>query len=656
MSKRLVLFFLLVLTAAAAFALDFSLRPRGFMLIPLGAGNRTEDGDERYSLGGGGELGFEIDLAGIWPNPLGIGYTLGIEGGLAFNSLKSPAEGNLALYSAGFDAGFYYFPLSRLLTRLDWGLGVYTGVMDDGRSSPALWWRAGGELGFRFTPMFSLTAGGGWRQYRSGGSGDFNSGIYTGLTLQITFEAGRDSSVGGAGAALVQDEGVYPAFLSLYQQSPVGTVTIGNNENAEIRDVRVSFRAAGYTASEFPCGTLPLIAKGRSAEFPLYADFSPELLRFTDTGRILGEVVIRYRFLGKEKQSVQTAAVQVHNRNMFPRADPSALAAFVSPTSPEILEYAKYVTGLARTARRTGLNQNMQAAVWLFEGLRSAGVRLVSPAEPRSGEGSPPDNTRAYNDEVQFPAETLGFRTGNSRDLGLLYAAVLAASGIPSAIIPLDGDFIVACNLEVSQAGAELLFNSLEKVLVIDGQVWMPLSMNAFNEGFALAWDGAAEALNGLFTNGAEVDFITLETAWGIYPPAPLPAQGGTAVRIGGENLARAMDRAIQQYTGQEIQPQVEALQRQIAANPTASGLPLASLYNRLGILLIRSGQTAEAKAAYERAAGMGLVPAMTNRGNLALIEKDYAAAERWFARALEQEPENMAALRGLERVGERGE
>jgi hypothetical protein len=406
--------------------------------------------------------------------------------------------------------------------------------------------------------MFTLALNGGWRQYQGvGGSGVFNSGIYMGLTLHITFETGRNSNAGGAGAALVQDDGVYPVFLSLYQQSPMGTITIRNNENAEIRDVRVSFRAAGYTASEFPCGPLPLIARGQSAELPLYADFSPEVLRFTDTGRVLGEVVIRYRFLGAEKQSVQTVAVQVYNRNTFPALDPTGLAAFVSPASPEILEYAKHITGLERSNRRTGLSQNMQAAVWLFEGLRSAGIRL--------------DDTHTGKGEVQFPSETLGFRTGNSTDIGLLYAAALEASGIPVAIIPLNAaadegapphDFIAAYYLGVTEAGAGLLFNGLERVLVINGQVWMPLSMNAFNDGFTAAWDGGAETLNNVFTQGLEVNFIMLENAWRIYPPAPLPAQGDTSVRISEEDLGRTADRVIQQYIHQEIQPLVEALQQ----------------------------------------------------------------------------------------------
>jgi hypothetical protein len=316
----------------------------------------------------------------------------------------------------------------------------------------------------------------------------------------------------------------------------------------------------------------------------------------------------------------------------------------VSPASPEVLEYAKHVTGLARPKRRTGLNWNMQAAVWLFEGLRAAGIRMQREDAPGLRDGGR-DEGEGRMVEAQFPAETLGFRTGNRTDAGLLFAAALEAAGIPAAFIPLDDDFIVACDLGVGPEEAELLFNGLEKALVIDSQVWMPLSMNAFNEGFMAAWNGGAETLDSVFTGGMEADFIMLETAWRIYPPAPLPAQGGTAVRVNRENLAQAADGVIGRYIGQEIQPQAEALQRLIAANPTAA------LYNRLGILFVRSGQAAEAKAAYERAANMGSVPAMTNRGNLALIEKDYPTAERWFKEALAQEPENSAAKRGLEKV-----
>jgi hypothetical protein len=648
---------LLFLTAFSAFSLDFSLRPGGFVFFPAGPGNEAADGHERFDTGGGGGLGFELDLASVWPNALGLGYALGFEGGLLALPYRSPASGNAQAYSVGGVLGLSGFPLSRLFVRVDGSVGAYLGLVNEGKGRAALYWRGGGELGFRFTPMFTLAALGGWQQYQSEG-GVFCSGAYAGLALRLVFEAGSRRRGEGAAATFVQDEELYPAFLSLYQHSPLGTITIRNNENAEIRDLRVSFRAGDYTASEFPCGTLHLIPKGGSAELPLYADFSPELLRFTDRGRVLGEVVIRYRFLGKEKQSALTVSALAQNRNVYPLGDPWSLAAFVSPTSPEILAYAKHITGLARSRRRTGLNWNMQAAVWLFEGLRAAGIRL--------------DDTHAVEGEAQFPAETLGFRSGNPTDLGLLFAAALEASDISAALVPLagmqgsgeqgpgeqgSGDMVVAFHLGIGRAEAELLFNGLDRMLVLDGDVWMPLSMSFFNDGFMAAWDGGARALNELFAAGGEAGFIALENAWETYPPAPLPAQGG-AFRGGGDPGDSA-DAVMRQYIAREIQPLALAVQRQITSgggSSVAGGPSLTSLHNRLGILLVRSGRIAEGKAAYERAAGLGSVPAMVNRGNLALIEGDYGAAERWLRQALAREPGNTGALRGLEKIGERDE
>jgi tetratricopeptide (TPR) repeat protein len=72
---------------------------------------------------------------------------------------------------------------------------------------------------------------------------------------------------------------------------------------------------------------------------------------------------------------------------------------------------------------------------------------------------------------------------------------------------------------------------------------------------------------------------------------------------------------------------------------------------NRLGNLYLCAGKTAEAKSLYERSASMGSAAGMVNRGNLALLENDFAAAERWFNQALALQPENAAARRGLSRI-----
>jgi hypothetical protein len=476
---------------------------------------------------------------------------------------------------------------------------------------------------------------GGWQQFHSGsGPGVLNSGLYAGITAQISLETGPAAGSGGIEVLLVQDEAGVPACLALYQTNQTGTIVIRNNENAEIRDVRVSFHAGSYTASEFPCGSIPLIPRGRRAELPLYADFSPELLGFTAAGRVLGEVVISYRFLGQERVSKRTISLAVHNRNTLAVEDPAALAAFVSPSSPEVLEYAKYISGLARTGQRAGINRNMQLALWLFEGLRAAGLRL----DRALGGG-----------ELQFPAETLGFMSGNGRDLAVLYAAVMESAGVSAALVPLGDDCIAVYSLAVDANAGKTLFRDMERLLVSgDGLLWMPLSMNALNEGFMAAWNQGAAEMNRAIKAGEPIPFVALENAWASYPPAPLPVQTGRIPRADENALARSAAAVTGQYIEQELQPLLRETQAQINANPSAA------LYNRLGILLARCAQTAGAKAAFERAAGMAYLPAMTNRGNLALAEGDYAAAARWFTEALSRDGGNKAALRGLEQAGER--
>jgi hypothetical protein len=310
--------------------------------------------------------------------------------------------------------------------------------------------------------------------------------------------------------------------------------------------------------------------------------------------------------------------------------DVASLASFVS-VSPEVLDYSRYISDIAQDNRRTGHNRNFQYAIWLIEGLRAGGISR--------------SDTSADETQVQFPRETLFYGTGNSRDIALLYAAALEGADVPAAFLKMEHDFLAALSLGVNASAAETLFNGTDKILIINDEVWLPLSMNAFNDGFTAAWTQAQAVLSESFNAGKNVDFVIVEEAWTMYPPASTPKLEGRSVRMDMAVTANRVNSVMAQYIEQELQQILRLVQAQINTNPTAA------LYNRAGILQARIGRITEAKAAYERAASMGSIPAMTNRGNLAMIERDYLAAEQWFRQALSKDNENQAALRGLERV-----
>ena len=613
-------------------ALDLLIRPKVFGFIPTGAGSVSAEGILRYDIGGGADIGIDADLSSIWANPFSIGYTVGLEGGMVTKPIMGDVPQNFIIYSIGGTIGLYYFPISRLFLRADGTAGVQRGALDGFLSPTGFYWRGGGDIGFRFTPSFLLAASGGWRQYEDSREDKHpkSTGVYAGVTAQITLETGNRDRTRVIGT-LDQSNAIYPVFLQLYQTSPAATVKIRNRENAEIRNVRLSFRAGNYTSSEFFCGSVGVIPRGGEVELPLLADFSPAVLRFTDNGRILGEIIIRYSFLGQEREVISAATLASHSRNTITEDDTSALAALISPTSPEMLEFSKYIVGIARSNRRIGHNQNMQYAIWLFEGLRATGIRI--------------DETHHRDNEAQFPAETLSFGRGTSRDIALLYAAALESVGISSAFIKVGTDYLIAINLAASSSAAETMFSNTDRILIINDRCWLPIAMSSFEDGFIASWTRGFTTLNQAFSIDDPVEFIVTSNAWANYPPAPLPELG---TRVGFANAAVILaesNKVMEQYVVQEILPILWRVEAQIARAPTAA------LYNRLGILQARAGRINVAKTNYERAANMGLVAAMTNRGSLALSERDYNTAETWFRRALAADAGNQAALRGLERV-----
>jgi tetratricopeptide (TPR) repeat protein len=486
-----------------------------------------------------------------------------------------------------------------------------------------------------------LSLSGGYRVYNYKPDDPLYAGLFAGLTAQILIETG--DSLNTVDAALQQDEPIFPVFLGLYRDNPAGVLRISNNESAEIRNISVSFRAGNYTASQFLCGDIPRLGKRRTAEIPLYADFSSLLFNFSENGRIPGEVIVRYELLGKERISTQSVVLSVFNRNSFRWNDAAALAVFISPTAPEVLDYTKYIIGLIRNRLRTGLNQNMQFAIALFEGLRMGGIGYSNDQE--TSYISYHQDPRGV-DYIQFPFQTLAYRSGDMDDLGLLYAATLVAANIKTALIPLRDDFVVAVSRGISEEEAGGLFNSLDNLLIIVDEAWMAVSFAAFKEGFTNCWYNAINNLNAVFGSGAVPEFIILRDAWASYPPAAINAQEAQFDKPVEDTVFRAVETNMMRYISSEFSPKITAVFNRIRME---GGSP--SLYNQLGLLYVRAGMYAEAKTEYQRSAAMNNAAAMVNLGNLAMLENDFDTAETWYRRVLQLDPENRAAVNGLNRI-----
>ena len=628
--KRVSVFALLFSNLLALNALDFVFKIEPTVLFPSII-------QPNMNISPGVTVQADFDLFNI--------LTVGVEGGYMYEQPKATEEGINTIFG-GLNLGIYYYPVSRLYVGAGGGFGVHNIMtqvqkpdveeVSSKKTLNGLYYRGFGEVGFRVNPSICINLAGGWAAYGAGTSigQPFIGGPFAAISLRMNGHVGANSKKSAIDVSIAQDGDIFPVYSSVYGYEPFGTIFIENDEGAELRNVHVSFRAGKYTNSAKLCGTMDKINRHVTVEFPLVADFSDEILGFTENGKISGEIIIEYEFLGKKMSVTEPVIVSVSNRNAFIWGDSSALAAFISPDSQEIATFAKEVAGITRNNIYTGMNANLQYAIGIMEGLRLIGI------------GYSEDNITPYSsyhlgtemDSIQYPLQTLQCLSGDYDDLGILVCSCLQTVNVPTGYIPYDDDFIVLVKLNMTSSQALSNFASTDG-LVIDyeaDEVYLALSMKAIDKGFTASYKAGADVVAKIFSNeNAYYDFVDTTDAWTNYKPVAF-STNSSVITPKQDALVKNIRAAIQDYIANDIEAVIKRARDEGDAN-------------KLGVALVRAGRYSEAKKEFQKSADKGSIAAMNNVANILMIEKNYSAAAAQYKKILDKDPSNATAQKGLE-------
>ena len=478
------------------------------------------------------------------------------------------------------------------------------------RNFSDIYYRAYGEVGFRINPTLSVNATGGYASFCIDKGKELITGPFAGVSLRLAAHAGKGSGRSSLSVKIVQDSNVYPVYSAVYDYEPFGTIILKNNDGAELRNVHVSFRANKYTSGAKLCGTASRINRHQKVEFPLCANFSDVILSFTENGKISGEVVIEYDFLGKRMTVVEPVIVAVNNRNAFTWGDNASLSAFISPDSQEIAAFAKEVAGITRNNLYTGMNANLQYAAGMVEALRLVGLGY-------SGDTLTPYHyyhTSYELDSIQYPLQTLQYLSGDYDEKGVVLLDVTPLS-----------------------LGIETLSNfASTDGLIIDedsDSVYLALSMANLEKGFTASFKAGSQAVANCFSDDENFyEFIDTTDAWNSYKPVAY-SNSSASISYKQDQLIANTKKAIENYISSDIE---EVIKRARAEGDA----------NKLGVALVRAGRYTEAKREFQK---LSTVTAMNNTANILMIEKNYSAAAAQYKRVLEKDPSNKVALKGLE-------
>jgi tetratricopeptide (TPR) repeat protein len=609
-----------------------SLRVSPEAWIPYG-NYANGSGMEDFSIGGGVDLNADMSFFGFMSPFLETGYN--------FIPLANVSGSNLTFVQGGGGLSLFAYPIPRLMARLGGSGGLAYAATTGAGAGFAMYWKTKAEFGYRFTPDFSILANAGYSRLLG-----TQSPIFTGISAGLVINIGLDKLGGGSSGvatSVKKQETVFPIVYYKSDKAPIAYLELTNEESAEIRDVKVSFSAGTYTARDAPCGQYPLLLRGKTVEVPIYANFDDKVLGFSETTKIQGNIQVAYKILDSQRSAAKALTVVFDNRNAATWADDRVVGAFVSPQDPSMLELSKYLAGLVRVHSKTEIDKFIQYGMGLFEGLRVYGVVCTPDPNMPYVEAHKDPSKLAY---IQYPYQTLSYKSGDSDSVAICMAEALESVAVPSAIVDLPEDVLVAFPLAMGEAQARTTYSNLNDFIFDSGKVWVPLRASMIRDGFLRAWQSGAELwysyANG---SGPQPKLVRIEDAWKEFQPIALADVDFVPVKPDEDAFNLAFANALGRFVTAEVEPRVKRLLGEMKDGGTGRQL------NGLGIVYAQYGLYVDARAQFEKAVALDYAPALVNLANISFLLKDFPASASDFQKVLALQPGNKIALIGLARA-----
>ncbi len=302
-----------------------------------------------------------------------------------------------------------------------------------------------------------------------------------------------------------------------------------------------------------------------------------------------------------------------------------------------MLRFARNVSASLRDKAGMSLNKNLALALGIHEALTLYGIAYST--DPASAYEQTSRN-KGDVDFLQFPQQTLEYRTGDCDDLSILYCALLESVGIETAFITVPGHIYMAFNVEMSPAEARKRFLKPDDLIYKDEKSWVPIEVTQREGGFLKAWATGAKEW---WDNNArqQARLYPTRDAWQLYPAVGLGGQTSQITLPTDDRIIKAFTAEVQRFVDREIYPRETQLRSAMKKNPKD---PKAA--NQLGVLYAQYGLYDKAESEFKKILGaQDYVPTLLNMGNVSLMRGDSRKAMDFYARAYKLAPANAHVL-----------
>jgi tetratricopeptide (TPR) repeat protein len=623
--------FFLIVTAQLCFSgqesgnISTSFSPS--VAIPIG------ESSSFYNIGGGGEVNINFPIPGI--------SSLSINSGLGYSYL--PVQADIALSEISLGAGIGYelqlIPLFSFYANANGG--YYLGILPfkSGNSSfgTGFMIEGGGGILLNFSPNISIRLG---ASYKS------DISLYNGVKVYLAADLRQGKAGSGKGNLEIQQtdiQRIFPVFYKYYDANSLGSIRVKNTEPGAIRDLRISFYVNQFMERPKLSTSIAQVGAGEAVTVPLFGLFKDGVFSIFEETAVSGEISISYDFNGEDRTMSLPETVYIANRNSMTWDDDRKAAAFVQAKDPGVIKFGKNIANTINSTGSTALNEQFRSAAGIFTSLKDLGITYVQdPATPHE-KLSQDDKAIDY---LQFPWQTIDYKSGDCDDLSILYTSLLESVGIQAAFITIPGHIYSAFLLGLTENDTKRLFAKTDAFIFKDGETWVPVETTLIPQGFLAAWkEGAKEWKDSIASKKAVL--IPIRSAWEVYKPVGFRTNTDKDFPMPSSSLiAKEFTSLISSFVDSEVSVQ-EIASRSFYKSGSTEAL------NWLAILNYRLGNDAKAKELFARilTANDKYVPAIVNIGNIEFLEGHLKKAEEYYQNANSIKPGNPGILMAMAKV-----
>ena len=569
----------------------FSLYPHA--TVPLG----SEKHSIEYGMGFGGSMAFK---------PIKY-FSLNVFGD--YMTLSLPNVKSISVLDGGAGAS-YHVPVSdRININAGLNIGAYRAQFNSTLSGITAGMNIG--ISYKINPVVSVDMAAKVSHYAAGNTALLNGmSAVPGITVNLSEMFGKKTSIR---METKEVKPVFPVLYSWYETNPFGTITITNEEDAKIQDVRVSFYQPQYMGHPNVCGVIDQLGKGESLDVNLTAFFNEHMLEMTEKNDTQAIINIEYTCLGQKRNCEYAMVVPVYGRNNMSWSDDRRASVFVSSKDPAAMWFAKYIASIAHENMRNGVPDNIQYAMAIFDTLDQFGLNYV--IDPSSAFE---DNVGTESiDFLQFPYQTLMYRGGDCDDISILVCSLFEAIGINTAFITIPGHIYMAFDSGLYKREAVEQFGSLDNFIVHGSEVWVPLEITLTDEGFNKAWRVGAREWKVAERNGTAA-LYKMRDSWQVYKPVNVPDAGASFTLPDPDIVAKIFSHSVDEWILREIEPKIQGYNAILAKRKDDR------IQNSLGALYARYGLFSQAEEQFRPLRRKGYMPAILNTANMYFAKKDY--------------------------------